>query len=205
MLKAGSAAAALAPWDTQLVELGAGLVERRRQFVDGLAVRARARHARIAMGEEVLDITYSASGIPVGADPVVDVRAQLARALADRRGEELRRGTTVVGPHRDDLGFTVNGVDLRVFGSRGQQHTAALSLRLGEVEFLRDELGEWPVVLLDDVLADLDPSRQAALLAEVIGPQVLMTHTRVPDAAGVSVRHVSVMAGKLGGGADVRA
>ena len=205
LLKAGSAAAALAPWDTQLVELGAGLVERRRQFVDGLAVRARARHARIAMGEEVLDITYSASGIAAGADPVVDARAQLARALADRRGEELRRGTTVVGPHRDDLGFTVNGVDLRVFGSRGQQHTAALSLRLGEVEFLRDELGEWPVVLLDDVLADLDPSRQAALLAEVIGPQVLMTHTRVPDAAGVSVRHVSVMAGKLVGGADVRA
>ena len=99
----------------------------------------------------------------------------------------------------------MNGVDLRVVGSRGQQHTAALSLRLGEVEFLRDELGEWPVVLLDDVLADLDPSRQAALLAEVIGPQVLMTHTRVPDAAGVSVRHVSVMSLNARGGADVRA
>ena len=93
LLKAGSAAAALAPWDTQLVELGAGLVERRRQFIDGLAVRARARHARIAMGEEVLDITYSASGIAAGADPAVDARRRSWRARsADRRGEEMRRG-----------------------------------------------------------------------------------------------------------------
>ena len=205
LLKAGAAAAALAPWDTQFVELGATLVERRYQFVQGLAARARARHARIAVGEEVLGVVYQASGVIEGTDREDDARAQLARALAARRGEELRRGTSVVGPHRDDLAFTVNGIDLRVFGSRGQQHTAALSLRLGEVELLRDELGEWPVVLLDDVLADLDLERQAALLGEVVGPQVLMTHTRVPEAPGVSVRHVAVMSGKLVRDADVRA
>ena len=205
LLKAGAAAPALAPWDAQLVELGATLVERRRRFVSGLAARARERHVRIAGGEERLDVTYLASGVAAGADAEDDARGQLSRALAARRGEELRRGTSLVGPHRDDLGFTVNGVDLRMFGSRGQQHTAALSLRLGEVELLRDELGEWPVVLLDDVLADLDPGRQVSLLGEVVGPQVLMTHTRVPEAPGMSVRRVSVMSGRLVGDADVRA
>ena len=203
LLKAGAGAPALAPWDTQLVELGAALVDRRRAFVAGLAVRAGARHATITAGDEALNVAYLGSG--VGPDPGGDARAQLARALAARRGEERRRGTSLVGPHRDDLGFTVNGVDLKTFGSRGQQHTAALSLRLGEVGLVRDEMGEWPVVLLDDVLADLDPGRQASLLREMSGPQVLMTHTRVPDVPEMSVRRLTVTAGKLEGGADVRA
>ena len=92
-----------------------------------------------------------------------------------------------------------------MFGSRGQQHTAALSVRLGEVELLRDELGDWPVVLLDDVLADLDPMRQALFLREVAGPQVLITHTQSSVAPGIFVRHLSVRSGTLVEDADVRA
>jgi len=205
LLKADAAPAALAPWDDQLVELGATIVERRREFVTVLAARARARHARIAGGDERLDVAYVGTTGPVDAGAAADERRALGHALAARRGDERRRRTSLVGPHRDDLRLTVNGVDLRMFGSRGQQHTAALSLRLGEIELLRDELDEWPVVLLDDVLADLDPSRQALLLREVSGPQVLMTHTSLPDAPGTPLRHFLVRDGALVEDRGVRA
>jgi len=199
LLREAVSASELVPWDEQLVELGAALGERRRRFVEALAPRARARHARIAGGSEELDIAYICSA---GEG---EERAALASALTARRGEELRRGTTLVGPHRDDLRLAVNGIDLRTFGSRGQQHTAALSLRLAEAEMLREDLGEWPVLLLDDVLADLDRTRQAFLLDEMAGPQVLLTHTGAPPDGGAPVRLLSVRAGMLVEDADVRA
>lgn len=215
LLAEGAGSAALEPWDEQFVALGATVVERRRGFVRALAARAASRHARIAAGAERLDAAYvcTADDHPAGAGanesggPVpraADAKA-LARALAARRGEELRRRTSLIGPHRDDLRITVNGIDLRVFGSRGQQHTAALSLRLGEAELLRDELGTWPVLLLDDVLADLDPARQITLLRELAEPQVLLTHTVAPLPAGVSLRTLIVRGGTVAAGADVRA
>jgi len=184
------------------VALGATLVERRRTFVRALAVRAAARHARIAGGLEQLDVAYASTA---GEAADGDEAGALARALAARRGEEWRRRTSLVGPHRDDLRITVDGADLRTFGSRGQQHTAALSLRLGEAELLRDELGTWPVLLLDDVLADLDPGRQVLLLREVAGPQVLLTHTALPPAVGLPLRTLVVRAGAVEEGADVPA
>jgi len=209
LLVEGAGGPALGPWDEQLVALGATLVERRRGFVRALAARAAQRHARIADGAEQLDIVYActaddqdgADGNPAGSSDA----AALARALARCRGEELRRRTSLVGPHRDDLRITVNGIDLRIFGSRGQQHTAALSLRLGEAELLRDELGTWPILLLDDVLADLDPSRQVLLLREIAGPQVLLTHTVAPPAAGVSLQAYVVRAGTVVAATDVHA
>lgn len=206
LLAEGAGGPALEPWDEQLVALGATLVERRRGFVRALSVRAAERHARIAGGAERLDVAYActaddpegAEGGTAGSDA-----AALARALARRRGEELRRRTSLVGPHRDDLRITVDGVDLRIFGSRGQQHTAALSLRLGEAELLRDELGTWPVLLLDDVLADLDPGRQVLLLREIAGPQVLLTHTVEPPPAGIALRTYAVRDGSVAAGTDV--
>ncbi len=207
LLREAVAGTEMAPWDAQLVELGAALIERRRKFIAALARRARARHARIAGGREDLTAAYRCS-----AGDVEDGRERdaLATALAARRDDEIRRGTTLVGPHRDDLSLTVNGIDLRTFGSRGQQHTAALSLRLAEAEMLRDELGDWPVLLLDDVLAGLDPERQTFLLREVagsdaVGPQVLLTHTGPTPAGEMPVRLLSVRAGTLVGGSDVRA
>ncbi len=203
LLAESAGAAALEPWDEQLVALGVTVIERRRGFVRALAVRAAERHARIADGTERLDIAYVCTAD--GDDGAADDATALARALAARRGEELRRRTSLVGPHRDDLRITVNGIDLRTFGSRGQQHTAALSLRLGEAELLREELGTWPVLLLDDVLADLDPSRQVLLLREIAGPQVLLTHTVTPPPAGVSVQMLVVHGGTIAAGTDVHA
>ncbi|HKX19996.1 MAG TPA: DNA replication/repair protein RecF [bacterium] len=210
LLVEGAGATALAPWDEQLVVLGATLVERRRGFVRALAARAAKRHARVSADSEDLDVTYACTAdepddttAAGGRDP--DDAAVLARALVRRRAEELRRRTSLVGPHRDDLRITVNGIDLRAFGSRGQQHTAALSLRLGEAELLRDELGTWPVLLLDDVLADLDPSRQIMLLREIEPTQALLTHTVPPPAAGVALRTFTVCGGTIVAGADVHA
>jgi len=191
LLRAAASAATLAPWDDQLVALGAVLIERRRRFVERLGIRAVTRHARLGGGEERLEVAYVCA---VGPG---EEREAMRRALEARRGEELRRGTTVVGPHRDDLRLTINGVDVRMFGSRGQHHTVALSLRLAEVDLLREDLDEWPVVLLDDVLAHLDALRQALLLREVDGPQVLLTHTELPASREVAMRVLRVQAGTI--------
>ena len=191
LLRAAAGTATLAPWDDQLVELGAVLIERRRGFVERLGVRAVARHGRLGGGDERLEVSYVCA---VGDG---DERVAMRRALDARRAEEIRRATTLVGPHRDDLGLTINGVDVRTFGSRGQHHTAALSLRLAEVDLLREDLGEWPVVLLDDVLAHLDASRQAFLFHEVDGPQVLLTHPELPASLEVPMRVLRVRAGAV--------
>ena len=183
--------AALAPWDDQLVELGAVLIARRREFVGRLAARAAARHLRLGGGVERLEIAYVCA---IGAG---DEREGFRRALEAARGEDLRRASTQVGPHRDDLQVTINGIDARVFGSRGQHHTVALSLRLAEADLLREELGEWPVLLFDDVLAHLDAGRQALLLREVDGAQVLLTHTELPGQRAVPVRVLGVRSGVI--------
>src|SRR5207247_4489461 len=162
-----------------------------------LSVRAAERHIRLGGGHERLEVAY------VCAAGEGEERRTLARALKIREDEELRRGVSLVGPHRDDLRFAINGVDVRTFGSRGQHHAAALSLRLAEVDLLRVELGEWPVVLLDDVLAHLDPSRQAMLLREVAGPQVLLTHIEAPTMSEAPVRVLRVQAGTIVEGSGV--
>jgi DNA replication and repair protein RecF len=191
LLRAAASMVTLAPWDDQLVELGGVLIERRRSFVERLGVRAVARHVRLGGGDERLEVAYVCA---VGNG---DERVAMRRALEARRGEEIRRGTTLVGPHRDDLRLTINGVDVRMFGSRGQHHTVALSLRLAEVDLLREDLGEWPVVLLDDVLAHLDASRQTLLCREVDGPQVLLTHTELPVSREAPMRVLRVRAGMV--------
>jgi DNA replication and repair protein RecF len=191
VLRAAANAAALAPWDDQLVELGAALIARRRAFVVRLAARASARHARLAGGEERLELSYLCA---VGEG---DEREALRRGLDAHRSEDLRRATTHVGPHRDDLLFAINGVDVRTFGSRGQHHTVALSVRLAEADLLREELGEWPVMLLDDVLAHLDAARQALVLHALDGSQVLVTHTDLPASLEIPLRVLRVRSGAI--------
>jgi DNA replication and repair protein RecF len=199
LLRAAAGGAVLAPWDDQLVELGAILIGRRRAFIGRLAARAADRHARLGGGDERLEISYVCA---VGDG---EEHEAVRRALEAGRAEDLRRGMTQAGPHRDDLQFMINGVDVRMFGSRGQHHTVALSLRLAEVDLLREELGEWPVVLLDDVMAHLDASRQALLLREVDGPQVLLTHTEIPRFVDIPMRLLRVQYGAIAEDSSVSA
>jgi DNA replication and repair protein RecF len=99
-------------------------------------------------------------------------------ALARVRGEEVARGVTTIGPHRDELRFLSNGIDLGTYGSRGQARTAVLSLKLAEVAWMKEKTGQWPVLLLDEVLAELDPERRADLLARLAeSEQALLTTT----------------------------
>ena len=112
------------------------------------------------------------------------------RALHDHMDVDLRRAATGVGPHRDDLVFLVNGRDARSFGSQGQQRTVALSMKLSEMRVMRDELGEWPALLLDDVMSELDPSRRRALISRLKGVQTMVSCTDISDLAGADIGEI---------------
>ena len=100
---------------------------------------------------------------------------------------DIRRGTTSVGPHRDDLTLTLSGMDVRVYGSQGQQRTTALSLKLAELDIMRREIGEWPVLMLDDVMSELDPRRRRQLLGRLKGIQTIVTCTDMSDLAEAEI------------------
>lgn len=174
----------LAYWDERLTGLGASLIRARSLVVSELDRLAAPVHAALSKGAEQLRMDYLPSydpvprpegqlGLPMEAlvdrtaIPASDIQASFQEALSRSRAEEISRGMTLLGPHRDDFRLRVNGVDLRAYGSRGQNRTAMLSLKLAEVDWMRQRTGEWPVLLLDEVLAELDVTRRQALLSRV--------------------------------------
>jgi len=186
LLRAQAPAAVLSVWDEQLVQLGVRLVERRAALVQRMAEPAAEWADRLGCGR--LAVRY----VPGCAPEADGVRQQLARL----RREEFRRGVSLVGPHRDDLEVLLDGVEARVFGSRGQQRAVVLALRLAQREVVREELGEDPVLLLDDVVADLDRERSRRLLEALEGgPQVLATAT---DRADLEAGRVVALAAGAG-------
>ena len=138
-------------------------------------------HAALTAGGESLAIEYQPSFVPRSANgeepwQIEALQGGMSAELERLRPEELGRGMTLTGPQRDDLALSVNGVDLRQYGSRGQNRTAMLSLKLAEAEWLVQRTGEHPVLLLDEVLAELDPQRRSDLLERLAAaPQVLLT------------------------------
>jgi DNA replication and repair protein RecF len=176
----------MAFWDERLCGLAADLMRARAAAVLELQELAAPIHQQLSRGREDLLLEYQPAYDPFGGEApspsawreltAEAVQQGLAEALRLVRAEELGRGMTLLGPHRDELGFRVNQVDLRVFGSRGQNRTAVLALKLAEVEWLRRRTGEDPVLLLDEVLAELDPERRQDLLARVrSAEQVVLT------------------------------
>ena len=153
----------LQAWDQELVKVATEIVDARAKAVSELEPVAARCHRQIAVGER-LEIRYL--GPP----------ENLARAVQNSLAEDLRRGTTSIGPHRDDLLVLLDGQDARSFASQGQQRTAVVSLKLAEAALIEARTGERPVLLLDDVLSELDGERRAALLDEVAGGgQVIIT------------------------------
>jgi DNA replication and repair protein RecF len=153
----------LEAWDQELIRIGGEVAAARARAVRELQPKAARYHLEIASGER-LEIEYQ--GPP----------AELAEAVHNSLGEDLRRGSTTIGPHRDDLRVLVNGRDARAYGSQGQQRTAVVSLKLAEAALVAGRTGERPVLLLDDVLSELDGERRAALLRQVAGAgQVIIT------------------------------
>jgi DNA replication and repair protein RecF len=154
----------LAFWDERLLDHGAQVVARRRSTLVALDELACAVHLRLTDTAEQLHLHYVPS-VELDAQETVDqIRAEFERQVRELRRREIAAGMTLAGPHRDELRFLINDVDTGVFGSRGQQRTAALALKLAEVDLMRRETGEHPVLLLDDVLSELDAQRRAFLL-----------------------------------------
>ena len=160
---------ALGPWDEQLARVGLELLGRRRLALTQLDNEVRRLYPEMA-GAGELSLTYRGT-LPDGVD-----EATFVETLQKRRGEEVRRGQSLVGPHRDDLAVDLDGRDMRSFASRGQQRLLALALRLAEAGPVERAMGSPPVLLLDDALSELDPAVQANVLRHVEGAgQVFLT------------------------------
>lgn len=177
----GGDAAQLAYWDEMVASRGAVLIYNRIHAVEELERLAARTHDRLTHGSEVLRLVYQPSYDPLpmpegqyslpmqtapqrGSLNVEKIRQGFLQRLASIRAEEIARGVTTIGPHRDELRFLGNGIDLGDFGSRGQVRTTLLSLKLAEVDWLKEKTGHWPVLLLDETLAELDLQRRADLL-----------------------------------------
>ncbi len=156
-----SLATRLVPWDEQLVAVGRELVDRRRRAAASLQTELGRVYPALAGTALKVEIRYRAS-IAGGDDPET-----WHAALERVRRAEARRGLTLCGPHRDDLAIELDGVDARIFGSRGQQRLLALALRLAEVVPITEAVGTAPVLLLDDALSELDPRVRAHVLREI--------------------------------------
>lgn len=185
----------LAFWNEQLAFSGAKIIYARIHAIQELGHSSAVVHHQLTRGEEVLRLSYEPA-----YDPLFKPQDQYALAIdapVDRTGisiseiqdgfherletlqtEEIARGVTTVGPHRDDLRFLSNGMDLGVYGSRGQARTAILALKLTEVDWMKEKTGQWPVLLLDEVLAELDTLRRSDLLERLISfEQAILTTT----------------------------
>lgn len=158
-------------WDEQMVAYGKKIIDDRAAFVESLNGIAGGIHKKLSGNKEDLFISYDKS---VKAD-------QFEELLKRNREKDIKFKMTLLGPHRDDLSFLIKDVDIRKYGSQGQQRTAALSLKLAEIEFVKREIRDKPVLLLDDVLSELDSNRQHYLLDSIHDIQTLITCTGLDD------------------------
>jgi len=184
-------------WDDTLSRLGAQIILWRIEAVQRMEHLATSVHSELTHGHEILRLAYEPAFDPLSKpnkqlglkiDTAVDrsglglddIQNGFSQRLRDLRNEEVARGVTTIGPHRDELRFLANDFDLGNYGSRGQIRTALLSLKLAEVNWMKERTGEWPVILLDEVMAELDVQRRADLLKYVgESEQVLFTTTDV--------------------------
>jgi len=179
-------------WDRMIAENAAVLIKLRTQTVFELQDRVRDKYFQLTQGKETLDILYDPSFDPgQGLKPQMNITGlkyqtfklgldeiaeEYEKRLLKLRRDEINRGVTIIGPHRDDMVFMINGVDLGIYGSRGQIRSAVMALKFCEMEWLEEKTGEMPVLLLDETLAELDKNRRDDLLKVLDnGGQVILT------------------------------
>ncbi len=158
-------------WDLQLLRYGMSIIERRSSFIMELNQIIQEIHKHLTGNREELIISY---------EPDVE-KDFFANELVAYRQKDIRYGTTNVGPHKDDICFLINGNDVRHYGSQGQQRTAALSLKLSEIELVKQRIHDDPILFLDDVLSELDSNRQNFLLDSIHGIQTVVTCTGMDE------------------------
>ena len=169
-------------WDMQIAAGAAYLVKKRRETIEEMNRMVPAMEAVLTNQKEELRMQYQQSGEPT---EMPDMEWYL-EALSKSREEDARLCRTSVGPHRDDIQFLMNGMDISAYGSQGQQRTAILSLKLSEMEFIKEETGTYPVLLLDDIGSELDSQRKQALMTYLEKQQIqtLLTGTEAIEGAG---------------------
>lgn len=160
-------------WDAQLSQEAAKIICARNKFLEEIAPIAEEKHLLLSDGKEILKMKTESGYY----GPEEDVAYALKEDLKTALEKDIRLGFTTIGPHRDDIKFTLNGDDVRVFGSQGQQRTVALSLKLAETESFYNRFGEYPILILDDVLSELDKKRQRKLISSVEHLQTIFTAT----------------------------
>lgn len=157
--------------DLQLLQYGREIINRRKNFIKELNAIIGNIHRQLSGGQEEIILEYEAN----------TEEEQFSDLLKKHMDRDIRQKTTTVGPHRDDLSFFVNGIDIRKFGSQGQQRTAALSLKLSEIELVKRTIHDTPILLLDDVLSELDSNRQNYLLNSIRDIQTMITCTGLDE------------------------
>jgi len=162
-------------WDEKLSVTGGMLAEERLKYTGLLKRKAYEFHRGISEEKEALVISYQSGYGALESDGIPELTEKIKKALEKSRKEDIYTGCTNYGPHRDDLDILINGMKARIYASQGQQRSAVLSLKLSEAGILKELTGEKPVILLDDVLSELDLSRQNFLLNKTAGWQVFIT------------------------------
>ncbi|SDL15795.1 DNA replication/repair protein RecF [Natronincola ferrireducens] len=164
-------------WDEQLVNSGTWLMIYRRNFIKRIALLAKLTHRKITDGLEELEIHYDSNIKVKDNDEFEEIKNKFLKQLKENKDLEMMRRLTLTGPHRDDMIFKINGLEVKNYGSQGQQRTAVLSLKLAELELMKGEVGEYPILLLDDVMSELDGKRQNYLIQNLKNVQTFITTT----------------------------
>lgn len=160
-------------WNEQLAGYGANIIMSRLKLIESLKIHSKKIHKFLTSDNEDFELSY----VGYTADNVDELKNILLHKLEESLDKDIHLGFTTVGPHRDDIKISANNIDLRSFGSQGQQRTASLTLKLAELTTFKERLGEYPVLLLDDVLSELDETRQLKLLEFISPIQTLLTCT----------------------------
>lgn len=184
-------------WEAQMAALGAKLVAERRRFVAILAEKVASIHGELTQGGEELTVRYATF---CDASDAAELENALLSALERGRERDLKAGTTLTGPHRDDLVLTLGGREIRSYGSQGQQRTSVLSLKLAELAIMTDITSEAPILLLDDVFSELDTSRRRMLEKSIGSVQTLVTCVdgeRMLMTGSVGVRYMRMESGRV--------
>lgn len=181
-------------WDEQLCKYGAIIAHKRSEFISSIAPVAAKIHSELTDGAEKLEISLTKNY----AGDEKSIAEKMYKDLSSNYDRDVRSGFTVSGPHRDDLDIILDGKDAKNYASQGQTRTAALSIKLAEVEIFKSALGEYPVLILDDVMSELDLPRRKKLAKRTEGLQTILTCTHAERALyGKQVNKIKVEGGKV--------
>ncbi len=161
-------------WDEQLAKYAKYIVVKRANYIRQLSQRANKIHSQLSEAKELLTLDYLSDFFDEN-NAIIEEKA--IEKLKNSRSKDIRYGYTTVGPHREDIEFFINQKNLKKYGSQGQQRSALLAIKLAEIEIIKDVIGEYPILMLDDVMSELDNKRQMILLKEIKRTQTLLTTT----------------------------